>query len=106
MTTNAPRPTVSIVPLPEPRRRKPSLAKRKDRFVVQTFVNRSGTASRRMSGTKRDGNRVRENYEDVQAAECRRIELEGEYHAATAETTLRATRLTHEQIQLAEVAYI
>ena len=60
----------------------------------------------RVSGYRRDGSRVRENFLDEQAARCRRIELEAEFHAGHADTAMRATKLTHEQVQLAEVAFI
>ncbi len=80
--------------------------KTKDRFQLKTFSNRGGSDSWRVTGSKRDGTRVRENFPSEQDARCRRIELEAEYHAGHSETAMRATKLSHEQVQLAEVACI
>jgi integrase len=81
-------------------------APNKQRFNLQEFNNRGGSRAWRVTGTKRDGSRVRENYRDERSAQCRKIELEAEYHALHADTDLRATKLTHEQIRLCEVAVI
>ena len=77
-----------------------------ERFKLQSFTNRGGSSAWRVTGSKRDGTRIRENFADEQAARCRRIELESEFHAGQTETAMRATKLTHEQVQLAEVAII
>lgn len=76
------------------------------RFKIQEFQNRSGTQSWRVSGIKRDGLRIRENFAEVEPAQCRQIELETEYLRGHAETNIRATKLSAEQVQLAEVAFI
>jgi len=78
----------------------------KARFKIVEFVNpRTGSGAWRVTGTKRNGERVRENFADIQSAQCRQIELEGEFLARHADTTLRATRLTDTQIHLAELAF-
>src|SRR2546430_852428 len=67
----------------------------KHRFKIVPFLNRTGSQSWRVSGVKRDGTRVRENFSDPKGAHCRLIELEGEYLGrASEDTALRATRLT------------
>ena len=78
----------------------------KPRFKILKFVNpRSGTTSWRVSGIKHNGQRIRENFADPQEAQYRYTELEGDYHAAHGNAALRATRLTEEQIALAEAAF-
>lgn len=76
------------------------------RFKVVPFTNRSGNQSWRVTGYKRDGSRIRENFVAEAAARCRHIELETEYLRGHAETVIRATKLSAEQIQLCEVAMI
>jgi integrase len=76
------------------------------RFKIQPFTNpRTQTVSWRVTGTKRDGSRVRENFAREHDAKCRHIELEGEYLSRATETTLRATGLTDTQIKLAEMSF-
>lgn len=96
----------NIIQLPSPRPVKPSSPRLIERFRIQTFTNRGGSESCRVTGSKRDGTRIRENFPDMQAAQCRRIELEAEFHAGHSDTAMRATKLSHEQVQLAEVACI
>lgn len=96
----------NIVHLEVVKRRKAPRVALNERFSLQTFPNRGGTLAWRVSGYMRDGTRIRENFADEQAARCRRIELESEFHAGQTETAMRATKLTHEQVQLAEVAII
>jgi hypothetical protein len=75
----------------------------KQRFRVLSFINpRTGTTSWRVSGIKRNGERIRENYVDPQEARLRYTELEDELHAANGSAALRATRLTDEQVAIAE----
>lgn len=74
------------------------------RFKVVPFTNRSGNQSWRVMGTKRDGTRIRENFAAEAAARCRHIELETEYLRGHAETVIRATKLSAEQIQIFELA--
>jgi len=52
----------------------------KQRFKVVPFTNpRTGSISWRVTGRKRDGTRIRENFKDEHSAKCRRVELEAEY---------------------------
>lgn len=87
-----------------PRAEKPS-AKYRQRFKIITFFNRSGNKSWRVSGIKRDGSRIRENYAELKAAECRHSELTNEWLSRQTETVIRATKLTDDQIHLAEMAF-
>jgi len=79
----------------------------KARFKVLEYPNRSQkSTSWRVSGIKKNGERVRENYADADEANKRRVELEGEYLARESETVLlRKTRLTDAQVELAETAF-
>jgi integrase len=78
----------------------------KQRFRILQFINpRTGTTSWRVSGIKRNGERIRENFADSQEAQLRYTELEGEYHAASGSAALRATRLTDEQVAIAEAGF-
>jgi integrase len=85
-------------------RKKPST--RKARFRVFPFTNPSGKRVWRVSGCKSDGARVRENYRDENKAKCRRIDLEAEYLQQPRETSVRATKLSDDQLQLAELAIL
>ncbi len=76
------------------------------RFKVKEYQNDSGTLSYRVDGYKRDGTRVRENYADKVSATSRRLELETEWLQGEAQTEVQATKLTREQISLAEAAFI
>lgn len=76
------------------------------RFSIKEFLNASGTKSWRVAGYKRDGARVRENFAEQLKAEARRIELETEYLQGEAKTEIQATKLTRDQISLAESAFI
>ena len=77
----------------------------KQRFRIEKFVNQNdtGTFSWRVSGYKRDGTRIRENYADMTIAQNRHVELESEYHQN--DVTMRATCLTREQVRDAERAF-
>ncbi len=78
----------------------------KARFKIVPFTNpRTSTPSWRVSGTRRNGQRIRENYARAQEAQFRHTELEGEFHAANGVAALRATRLTDEQVGIAEAAF-
>jgi integrase len=79
-----------------------------ERFRLTQFSNpRTGSMSWRVSGTKRDGTRVRENFPGAEEARNRQVELEGEFLARQPdEPLLRATRLTDVQIRLAETAFM
>ena len=75
------------------------------RFKVLEFTNASGTASFRVSGIKRSGERIRQNYADLASAQVRQIELETEWLAGHTDIAVRATKLTDAQIRLAEGAF-
>lgn len=81
--------------------------KAENRFKILEFINpRSGSKSWRVSGIKRDGERVRENFHDLDAAKAKQYELQGEWLARQTDTSLRATKLTETQVRLAEVAFV
>jgi len=96
----------NIIPLAvQPKAARPSPLRQ--RFKIQPFANpRTGSQSWRVMGMKRDGSRVRENFTDQQAAECRQVELTTEWLARHTDTTVRATKLTDTQLKLAETAFI
>ena len=78
----------------------------KQRFKVVPFTNaRTGSISWRVTGRKRDGTRIRENFKDEHSAKCRQVELEAEYLKRETETTIRSTKLTDVQLHLAELAF-
>src|ERR1700690_3905673 len=75
------------------------------RFKIQPFTNRSGSPSYRVTGTKRNGERVRENYTDAEEARLRHIVLETEFLKRESPVALCSTRLTEAQIATAETAF-
>ena len=78
----------------------------KNRFRILPFENsRTSSQSWRVTGSKRDGIRVRENFSDQAAAQARRVELETEWLGQQTDTALRATKLTEAQLRLAEVGF-
>lgn len=78
----------------------------KARFKILPFTNpRTGTPSWRVTGTRRNGERIRENFAAADEAQYRHTELEAEFHAANGVAALRATRLTDEQVGIAEAAF-
>jgi integrase len=86
---------------------KPKSIHHRLRFTIQDYTNQAtGSKSFRVSGYKRDGARVRDNFGDLKAAQCRQVELETEYLARETETAIRATKLTDTQLRLAETAYV
>jgi integrase len=97
----------NIIPLAvAPRVERPA-PKSSQRFGIQPFINpRTDSKSWRVTGTKRDGSRVRENYSDEMAAQCRQVDLQTEYLSGHAETAIQATKLTPDQCRLAESAFI
>jgi hypothetical protein len=58
----------------------------------------------RVSGCNLDGSRIRENHRDENRARCRQIELEADFLQHPRETAVRATKLSDDQLQLAELA--
>ena len=78
----------------------------KARFKILPYTNpRTNTVSWRVTGTRRNGERIRENFARAEEAQYRHTELEGEFHAANGVAALRATRLTDEQVGIAEAAF-
>ncbi len=90
--------------LPSPRNR--DLRTEKPRFKIITYENRTGTKSYRVAGSKRDGTRIRENFAEIEAAQCRQVELQMEYLARATETAVRATKLTDTQLRLSESCFL
>src|SRR5687768_15361063 len=80
--------------------------KLRGQFKVVEYANElGGSTSWRVTGTKPDGTRVRENYADQAAALGRKQELETEaLNGETAGPKARVTRLTPEQLADAETA--
>jgi integrase len=86
---------------------KPPARQRKLRFKIVPFANPSREQVWRVAGVKRDGTRIRENYPDEKAAQCRQAELLAEYHSrADSDTNLRATKLSDVQLRIAETAFL
>ena len=76
------------------------------RFKVAEYINpKAGTTSFRVAGIKRDGTRVRENYQHAASAQVRQIELEVEWLGRQSPTVVRATALSDSQVKLAEAAF-
>jgi integrase len=76
-------------------------------FRIKSFVNpRTGSQSWRVSGSKRDGTRIRENFAELRSAQCRQVELTTEWLARETESVARATTLTESQVRLAEAAFL
>jgi hypothetical protein len=80
-------------------------ARLKPRFKVTPFTNASGSRSFRVTGTRRNGERVRENYAAAGDASARSAALNAEFFAGQSETMLRATRLSESQLAIAEKAF-
>lgn len=97
----------AIMPLTIPdRRARAHRPQPRQRFKIVSFTNRGGSESWRVTGVRRTGERIRENYTDQAAARCRQTELEAEYLARPGETTtLRSTRLTEVQARIAETVF-
>jgi len=107
--TEPPAPVLSetnIVPLGVHKRRQRLENYIASKFKITPFSNRAGSAAWRVSGTKRDGSRVRDNFAELQAAQCRQVELEAEFHARQTDTAVRATRLSETELRLAETAFL
>jgi integrase len=85
---------------------KPKPQKRDSRFKITEFHNRAGTISYRVAGYKLDGTRIRENFADENAARCRQIDLEAECLKQPMATSIRATKLTDDQLRLVELAIL
>jgi len=79
--------------------------KRVEKFRIKEFMNDSGTQSWRVSGTKKSGERVRENFITQSDAFERRAELETESSFVVRKEVLRKTTLDPEQLSDAEAAF-
>ncbi len=86
---------------------KPFKPGKSDRFRIVPFKRGKGARATawRVTGWKRDGTRIRENFKDETAAQCRKVALLNEWLLARTETTARATQLSEKQIRLAESAF-
>lgn len=105
MNTTPEKAAAQVVQLPTLKRLQATQpTQRRNRFALQKFINRGGSESWRVSGRTRQGVRIRENFVDERAAEMRRTELEVEYLNGDTATVMRSTKLSHEQLQLAEAA--
>jgi integrase len=100
---------LAVVPAPPKPKRlvfPPPATPRKERFRISEFRNRSGTVSWCVSGSKANGERVRQNFADPRQAEARKLALEAEHLAAPVGVPLlQATHLSAEQIKIAESAF-
>ena len=78
----------------------------RERFRLQPFTNPSGETVWRVTGTRPDGTRVRENYPTKAEATGRKGELgiEAENIKAELPSRLKSTRLTDAQVRDAEAA--
>ncbi len=76
----------------------------KERFTLQAYTNRSGSTSWRVSGSKLDGKRVRENYTAQDAAQSRKTELDLEALGEHRDAHPRMTTLDDSQLRLCEAA--
>lgn len=94
----------NVITLPKIAKSTPRAARQ--RFKVKEFINPSGDTAWRVDGYKRDGERIRENFPDVQSAQCRQIELETEFLRGHVETSIQPTKLTADQVRVAELAII
>lgn len=74
------------------------------RFKIEEFKNASGSISYRISGTKVDGSRVRQNYLTENEAQQQRLDLEEEASGYSPAAPVKRTRLTNEQLSDAEAA--
>lgn len=96
-----PRENVILLPQGQRRRKEPP-----KRFKILEFTNRAGTQSWRVSGTKRDGTRVRKNYADPELATAFQAEMELEYLGSAVTERTTKTALPEDKVRLAEVAFL
>lgn len=76
----------------------------KERFKLLAYTNRSGSTSWRIMGTKRTGERIRENHAAQDAARCRKTELDLEWLGEHRDSMPQMTSLTESQLRLSEAA--
>lgn len=76
------------------------------RFKILPFINKlTGSQSWRVTGTKRGGERIRENFAREQDARNKQVELEAEFLQGQTETMLRSTKLSEPQVRVAEAIF-
>jgi integrase len=93
-----------VVPLTLPKAERKRVQGHRERFWIIPFFNLTGTQSWRVTGSNRAGKQIRENFNDLKAAQCRQVELLTEYLGSQTETQIRATKLTDTQLRLCEAA--
>jgi integrase len=113
MKANAALSTVpaNIVTLPTPRLgRIPKAANatgHRQRFRILNFANATGSTSYRVQGMGRDGKYVRQNFASLHDAQLRQIELEADFHSRQPDASaIRATKLSENQLRIAEAAFL
>jgi integrase len=100
----------NVIPLPV--RAERARPQTRDRFQVQPFENKSKanptktvSTSWRVTGIKRDGSRVRANFTSKEAADAEKTNLMIEWLAGHQPAAIRQTRLTDDQLRIAETAF-
>lgn len=74
-------------------------------FTLKPFLNTAGTKSWRVSGTKADGTRVRQNFSEKSEAVQTHADLEAEIQGHVVTSRLQRTRLSADQLADAEAAF-
>jgi len=74
-------------------------------FEIRKYINRSGKVSWRVSGTKADGVRVRQNFATRAEAAQAMADFESRYEDVDGRPALRRTRLSEGQLADAEAAF-
>lgn len=95
----------NVIPMPKPPRR-PAVTVETGQFTIKEFCNAGGSKSYRVDGYKRNGDRVRKNFDTLAGARAERIALETEWLQGHREVEIKATRLSEVQIALAESAFL
>jgi integrase len=80
--------------------------KTKPKFSLHEFANRGGSSSWRVAGIDRHGKRVRMNFGSLEEARVKQVELESDYLGRKGPEVVRATTLTEQQVELAQVAFL
>ncbi len=101
----------NILKLPAPRLgRIPNAANatgHRQRFRILNFANTTGSTSYRVQGMGRDGRYIRQNFASLHDAQLRQIELEADFHARQPDANaIRATKLSENQLRIAEAAFL
>ncbi len=81
--------------------------KYREPFKIKSFINpRTGSTSWRVDGFTRARTRIRENFTSLKQAECRRMELTAQWLKKETEEIVRATKLTEDQLRIAEKVFL